>query len=565
VRKRGATPLWIVYLNEVRFNMKQTKAPSPVRSAGALQNDIIIIGGGHNGLVAACYLARAGLKTLVLERREIVGGAAVTEEIQPGFSCSTLAHSAAPFVSQIFKDLRLERYGVQFITPAVKVLALAPETSSICIYDDTAQTIRELEKVSPKDAKSYPEFGRSFSRIGRVLAPLLRMTPPAIEHPTPSELWSLGKLGRSFRGLGKKDAYRLLRWGPMAVADLIAEWFETETLRALVAARGIFGAFAGPWSAGTSTGLLWQAAMDGHAIGPAAFVKGGMGTLTDALASAARDAGVEIRTGTSVDKIEANEDRASKVILQSGEEIAARAIVSNADPRATFLSLVDPVCLDPSFLLKIRNYRATGVSAKINLALSDLPAFTGVEGDDLRTKLSGRIHIGPDIDYLERAFDAAKYGDYSKRPYLDITIPSLTDPALAPSGAQVMSVYVQYAPYKLKDGDWNTRREAFAESVIDVLSSYAPNLKQLILARQVITPLDLERTYGMSGGHIHHGEQSLDQFLTFRPLIGWAQYRTPIKGLYLCGAGTHPGGGVTGGPGANAAREIIRDFKASRI
>jgi phytoene dehydrogenase-like protein len=527
--------------------------------------DIIIIGGGHNGLVAACYLAKAGLKTLVLERREVVGGAAVTEEIHPGFRCSTLSHSAAPFFPQIVKDLRLDRYGLEFMTPAVKVLAPASDGRSICIYDDTAQTIRELEAVSAKDAKSYPSFERSFLRIGSVLAPLLTMTPPAIEHPSPGELWNLGKLGRSFRGLGKQDAYRLLRWGPMAVADLVAEWFETETMRALVAARGIFGAFAGPWSAGTSTGLLWQAAMDGHAIGPAAFVKSGMGALTEALANAARNAGVEIRTGTRVEKIEAGEDRAAKVLLKSGEEIAARAIVSNADPRTTFLKLVDPVCLDPSFLLKIRNYRATGVSAKINLALSQLPSFIGVEGDDARTKLSGRIHIGPDIDYLERAFDAAKYGDYSPLPYMDITIPSLLDPTLAPAGAQVMSVYIQYAPYKLKGGDWNSRREEFADNVVDVLSSYAPNLKELIVARQVITPLDLEETYGMSGGHIHHGEQSLDQFFTFRPLIGWAQYRTPIKGLYLCGAGTHPGGGVTGGPGVNAAREIIKDFKTGKV
>jgi phytoene dehydrogenase-like protein len=251
-------------------------------------------------------------------------------------------------------------------------------------------------------------------------------------------------------------------------------------------------------------------------------------------------------------------------LLKTGEEISARAIVSNADPRTTFLQLVDPVDLEPNFLLKIRNYRAVGVSAKVNLALSGLPSFTGVAADEAdlaKSKLSGRIHIGPDIDYLERAFDAAKYGDYSVAPYMDITIPSLLDPALAPAGAHVMSVYVQYAPYKLKEGDWNSRREEFADKVIDVLGSYAPNVKQLIVARQVITPLDLEETYGLSGGHIHHGEQSLDQSFAFRPFIGWAQYRTPIKGLYLCGAGTHPGGGVTGGPGANAAREIIKDFK----
>lgn len=529
--------------------------------------DIIIIGGGHNGLVAACYLAKAGLKTLVLERREIVGGTAVTEEIHPGFRCSTLAHSAAPLFPQIAKDLDLARHGLEIITPAARVFALAPEGRSICIYNETSRTIGEIEKFSAKDAKSYPEFERSFSRIGKMLAPLLAMTPPSIEKPAVGELWNLGKLGRSFRGLGKKDAYRLLRWGPMAVADLVAEWFETETLRATVAARGIFGAFAGPWSAGTSTGLLWQAAMDGHSISPSAFVRGGMGALTRALATAALNAGAEVRTGTDVERIEATDERASKVSLKTGEEISARAIVSNADPRTTFLKLVDPVHLDPTFLLKIRNYRAMGVSAKINLALSGLPRFTGLDGGDSQgvegaaSKLSGRIHIGPDIDYLERAFDAAKYGDYSPAPYMDITIPSLADPALTPTGAHTMSVYVQYAPYTLKNGDWNSRREEFADTVINTLSDYALNLKELIVARQVITPLDLEETYGLSGGHIHHGEQSLDQFFTFRPILGWAQYRTPIKGLYLCGAGTHPGGGVTGGPGANAAREIIRDFK----
>ena len=528
------------------------------------KHDIIIIGGGHNGLVAACYLAKAGLKTLVLERREIVGGAAVTEEFHPGFRCSSLAHSAAPFFPQVVKDLDLARHGLEFITPEVRVLALAPEGRSICIYNETARTISEIQKFSVKDATSYPEFERSFSRIGKVLRPLLTMTPPVIEHPSPGELWNLTKLGRSFRSLGKKDAYRLLRWGPMAVADLAAEWFETETLRAMIAARGIFGAFAGPWSAGTSTGLLWQAAMDGHAISPSAFVRGGMGALSEALASAARNAGVDIRTGTQVEKIVAAEERATKVALKSGEEISARAIVSNADPRTTFLKLVDPVDLDPSFLLKIRNYRATGVSAKINLALSGLPSFTRIDGQDAKARLSGRVHVGPDIDYLERAFDAAKYGDYSRQPYLDITLPSLHDSTLAPAGAHVMSIYVQYAPYKLKDGDWNSRREEFADNVVDVLGGYAPNLKELIVARQVITPLDLEQTYGLSGGHIHHGEQSLDQSFAFRPLLGWAQYRTPIKGLYLCGAGTHPGGGVTGGPGANAAREILKDFKSGK-
>ncbi len=528
-----------------------------------MQYDIIIIGAGHNGLVAACYLAKAGLKTLVLERREIAGGCAVTEEIHPGFRCSTIAHTTGPFLPSVLNDLDLVNRGLEVINPQVRVTALEPNGKSLTIYDDPSRTATELERTSPQDAKSYPEFATSFQRIGQMLAPLLTMTPPSIEAPSPNELWNLGKLGLSFRRLGKQDAFRLLRWGPMAVADLVAEWFEAELMRATVAARGIFGAFAGPWSAGTSTGLLWQAAMDGNPIPPASFVKGGMGGLTAALAQAALSASVEVRTNAEVEKILVAEGKASTVALKQGEEISARAIASNADPRTTFLKLVDPLDLNPDFLLKIQNYRAVGSAAKINLALSALPSFPSLNSAGQNSKLAGRIHIGPDIDYLEHAFDAAKYGEFSSEPYLEITIPSLSDSSLAPQGAHVMSIHVQFAPYHLKQEDWNTRREEFGETVVEVLSRYAHNIKDLIVGRQVITPLDLENIYGLSGGHIMHGEQALDQFFTFRPLLGWAQYRTPIKGLYLCGAGTHPGGGVTGGPGMNAAREILKDFKAS--
>jgi len=290
-----------------------------------------------------------------------------------------------------------------------------------------------------------------------------------------------------------------------------------------------------------------------------------MGALSQALAEAARSSGAEIRTRAEVSAIVGAEGDTSKVVLQNGEEIESRAVVSNADPRSTFLNLVDPIDLDPSFLSKMRNYRVPGAVAKINLALSALPAFRGLNGDDPKSKLGGRIHIGHEIDYLERAFDASKYGNFSAQPYLDITIPTLGDPSLAPEGKHVMSVHVQFAPYTLKEGDWTTRRDEFAANVIDQLEDYAPGLRDLIVAQQVITPLDLEQTYGLSGGHIHHGEQTLDQFFTFRPLIGWAQYRTPLKRLYLCGAGTHPGGGLTGLPGANAAREIVRDFKAGKL
>jgi phytoene dehydrogenase-like protein len=525
--------------------------------------DVVIIGGGHNGLVAACYLAKSGLKTLVLERREIVGGGAVTEELHPGFRTSTLDHAAGPLSSQVLADLNLSRFGLEMITPEARVLALSSNGKSLCIYNDVKRTVAEIEKFSQNDAKSYPEFVNTFARIGHVLAPLLSMTPPSIDQPTKGDLWQLGKVGLAFRGLGKKDEYRLLRWGPMAVADLVSEWFETELLRATVAARGIYGAFAGPWSAGTSLGLLWQAAMDGSAIAPASYPKGGMGGLSEALASAAKAAGVEIRTLAHVSGIAGVDGDAPKVVLEGGEEIESRVVVSNADPRTTFLKLVDPIDLEPNFLLKMRNYRARGGAAKINLALSGLPAFRGVNGND--SKLAGRIHIGPEIDYLERAYDHSKYGEFSSEPYLDITIPSLGDPSLAPAGKHVMSIHVQFAPYKLRQGDWHTRGDELAANVLSLLEAYAPGLRDLIVAKQVITPLDLEQTYGLSGGHIHHGEQALDQFFTFRPLIGWAQYRTPLKRLYLCGAGTHPGGGLTGLPGANAAREIARDFRAGEV
>ena len=517
---------------------------------------IIIIGAGHNGLVAAYYLAKAGLKPLVLERRELVGGASVTEEFHPGFRCSSLATSAGPLLPQIINDLQLQKYGVEFIKPSVQVCALN-QGAPLCIYDDATRTVSDLTKLSSKDTNSYSDFVATFERIGRALRPLLTMTPPDIDAPTKSELWNLGKLGWKIRGLGKKDEYRLFRYGPMAVADLAAEWFEHETLRAVVAARGISGAFAGPWSAGTSAPLLLQAAMSGSAISPTMFVKGGIGALTQALAKAATDAGAEIRTNAEVKNIEVKEDRVAGVVLTNGESIPAWTVVSNGDPGVTFTKLLDYAAVTPSFRTRAQNYRAHGVVAMVHLALSALPKFAGIDSEE---KLSGRMHVGPDIDYIERAFDAAKYGDFSPQPFMEVTIPTLSDPSLAPSGAHVMSIHAQYAPYKLKNGDWDSRREELGDAIINALTEYAPNLKELIVGRRVLTPIDLERTFGLTGGHIHHGEMSLDQLFAFRPFIGAAQYRTPVKGLYLCGAGTHPGGGVTGAPGFNASREVIKDL-----
>jgi phytoene dehydrogenase-like protein len=420
-----------------------------------------------------------------------------------------------------------------------------------------------LARHSEKDAQRYGEFHESLGRIGRLARPLLSLTPPSVDAPEGGDVWKLLKLGKDFRKLPRKDAYRLLRWGPMAVADLVSEWFQTELLRAAIAARGIYGMFGGPWSAGTGANLLVQAAIEPHSAGPADFIQGGMGALTAALAAAARGLGAEIRCGSQVARVDVRDGQARGVVLSTGEQIPARAVVSNADPKRTFLSLIDPTNLDPDFLNRIRNFRSSGAVGKVNLALAQPPKFEGLDGDGAAL-LSGRIHIGPEIDYLERAFDAAKYGAFSPHPYCDVTIPTVLDPSLAPAGAHVMSVTVQYAPERLREGDWASRREAFGDAVVQTLEEYAPGLSSVILARQVITPRDLEEVYGLTGGHIFHGEQALDQIFTMRPLLGWARYRTPIPGLYLCGAGTHPGGRVTGAPGSNAAREIAGDLKRAR-
>ena len=525
----------------------------------AVTRDVLIIGGGHNGLVTAFYLAKAGYKPLVLERRPQVGGAAITEEFHPGFRCSILAHAAGPLRPDVVRNMRLEKHGLKLITPDVAVVALSPDGRALTLYNDAGKSAQEIAKFSQKDANRYPEFQRSLGKISKVIGQALALAPPNIDHPSKGDLWGMLQTGRSIRKLGKKDMYRLLRWGPMAVADLVAEYFDTELLRATIAARGIFGTFFGPWSAGSSLVLLMRAAADSHAAGSACFAEGGMGAVTQAMAAAAQEAGAEIRTGAEVIEISVGNAVASGVVLSTGEEINGKAIVSNADPKRTLLKLVDPVHLSPDFVTKLQHYRMPGTVAKVNLALSGLPSFTGVNGDG--GALRGRIHIGPEIDYLERAFDESKYGNFSKQPYLEATIPSLTDPSLAPAGKHVMSIYMQYAPYQLKNSDWETQGVALGDTVVKTLAQYAPNLPGLILTHQIITPQDLEETYGLTGGHIFHGELALDQFFTMRPLLDWARYQTPIQNLFLCGSGTHPGAGLTGDSGANAAREILKSLK----
>lgn len=527
----------------------------------AVTRDVIIVGGGHNGLVTAFYLARAGFKPLVLERRAQVGGAGVTEEFHPGFRCSILAHSAGPILPDIVRDMQLEQHGLNLISPEASVTGLSPDGRALVLYSDVQRAAAEIAKFSEKDAKQYPVFQQSLEKIGSVIGEVLRMSPPDIDDPSRADLWSMLQTGRRLRKLGKKDMYRLLRWGPMAVADLVAEFFETELLRSVVAARGIFGTAMGPWSAGSSLVLLIRAAGDSHPAGSAAFAVGGIGAITQAMASAAQAAGVEIRANAEVKEIAAKGGVATGVVLLDGEEIAATAVVSNADPRRTLLNLVDPIHLTPDFVMKLQHYRMPGTVAKVNLALSALPKFTALATGGAGDVLRGRIHIGPEIDYLERAFDESKYGNFSQHPYLEIAIPSLTDPSLAPAGQHVMSVYMQYAPFQLRSGDWQGRRDDLGNTVVKALSEYAPGIGALVIDRQIITPQDLEATYGLTGGHIFHGELALDQFFTMRPLLDWARYRTPIENLYLCGSGTHPGAGLTGGSGANAAREIAKQLR----
>ena len=540
-------------------------AERPAETASAGTRDVIIVGGGHNGLVAAFYLAKAGFKPLVLERRAQVGGSAITEEFHPGFRCSTLAHNTGPLRADIVRDMQLEQHGLKLTTPDVSTVSLLPDGRALLLYSDAKKAALEIAQWSQKDAASYSDFGTALGKIGKVIGEALALTPPNIDSPSSGDLWGMLKTGRSIRNLGRKDLYRVLRWGPMAVADLVAEFFDTEPLRATIAARGIFGTFLGPWSAGSGLVLLLRAAADStpnpSPAGSVQFPAGGAGAITLAMAAAAKQAGAEIRTNADITGIRVQDGVATGVVLATGEEISARAVVSNADPKRTLMRLVDPSHLSPDFIQKIKNYRCMGTVAKVNLALSALPEFTALKSRGNGNLLRGRIQISPEIDYLERAFDESKYGNFSRNPYIEITFPSLSDPSLAPAGQHVMSIYMQYAPYKLKNSDWESQRTALGETVVKTIALYAPGLPQTILRHQVITPQDLEETYGLTGGHIFHGELALDQFFTMRPLLDWARYQTPIERLYLCGSGTHPGTGLTGGSGANAAREIAKALK----
>jgi phytoene dehydrogenase-like protein len=532
--------------------------------------DVVVIGAGHNSLVTAAYLAKAGLNTLVLERRERVGGAADTTELAKGIRVPTLAHTVGRLRPSVQRDLELSTHGLGLVAPDIRVFAPSPDGTAVSLWSDTRKTAAGLRARSEQDADAYAGFDTRVRALGRFLDELGRSTPPDIKSPRLADAISALKLGRSFKGLGREGSRTVLRVLPMAVADLVAESFETDALRAALAWRGVrFGA-VGPWSAGTAAMLLTDGAgNDGGAAGETVFAKGGPGALAQALVAAARHAGAVVETGIEVVRIASRDGRATGVVLANGEEITADAVVSGVDPKRTVVDLLDPVAVGPSLGWRAGNIRQPGVVAKVNLALKKLPGFPAAGGDE--TLLRGRIVVAPGIDAMERAFDATKYGRWSDSPILEATIPSLADPSLvegAKAGTHVMSVIAQYAPYELRGhgegrpaGDWDEAREPFGDSVVGALEAVAPGIGKLVTHRQVLTPLDLERQFGLTGGHPLHAEQGLDQFFVWRPLLGHARYRIALERLYLCGSGAHPGGGITGGPGQNAAREILKDLR----
>jgi len=521
--------------------------------------DAIVIGAGHNGLVTAAYLAKAGRRVFVLERRERVGGILDTVEVTEGVRAPGIVHTVGRLRRSVVSDLGLVRHGLVLLDPPARVFAPQPDGSGVVFWADASRTATDLRARSAHDAEAYPAFDRRIRALASFLSYLHAITPPDVKEPSIADALNALKLGNAFRRLGPKPGREATRAIPMAIADYVAEAFETEAVRGALASRAVLYTAMGPWSAGTTAVLLADSAgNDGGAAGQSVIAKGGPGALAEALASAARSFGAEIRTDAEVVRVLTRGHRARGVALADGQEIAARAVVTATDPKRTLTTLVDPVEIGPHLLWRAGNIRTPGRVSKVNLVLSGLPRFRGAPSEEA---LTGRIVIAPSIDHLERAFDASKYGRVSAEPFLEATIPTLSDPTLAPEGTHVLSVLAQWTPSELREGDWATEREHLADLVVKTLEAYAPGLGELVTARQAMTPVDLETDYALSGGHVYHAEPGLDQFFVWRPLLGHARYRFGLPGLYLCGSGAHPGGGVTGAPGANAAREILADLK----
>jgi len=523
--------------------------------------DVIVIGGGHNGLVNAAYLAKAGKKVLVLERRHVLGGAAVTEEIVPGFLFSECSYVVSLLRPEIIRELDLPRHGLE-ILPLDGTFSPMPNGDHLWRMNDHAKSIREIRRHSRVDAEAYDEFSKMMTPMCRFVKPLLSMIPPDPTTLNPKDLKQLHFLMQRFRSLSSDERYTLVQLMTMSAADFLDQWFETDVLKATMSASGIIGTFLGIRSPGTAYVLLhhYMGEIDG-AFRSWGFSRGGTGAISNAIASAARELGVEIRTKVPVGKILVKNGRAAGVALQSGEEISANVVSSSVDPHLTFEKFLEPGELPSDFLEGVRRYKFRGSSGKVNLALNALPNFKCLPGAGAH--LRGAISISPSMEYMERAYDDAKYGRYSRRPYIDMVIPSLTDPSVAPPGKHVLSCFVQYAPYKLAEGTWDDQREAFGDNVINTIAEHAPNIKDIIVDRQILTPLDLEREFGLTQGNIFQGELSLEQLFFLRPVAGWAYYNTPVDNLYMCGSATHPGGGIMGANGRIASQVILKQWKSA--
>ncbi|MBV70013.1 MAG: amine oxidase [Myxococcales bacterium] len=521
--------------------------------------DAIVIGGGHNGLACAAYLAKAGRKVLVLERRHVLGGAAVTEELYPGFKYSTCSYVVSLLRPQIIRELNLAKHGLT-ILPLECSFTPHLEGPGLVRWPESAKTRDEIARYSKRDADVYPEFGRAMLNLARWVKPIIDMPAPDPTSFMPQHLSAMAKLAQRFRSLSPEALSQMTKMMTLSAVDFLDEWFESPILKAPMAVSGIIGTFLGVRSPGTAYVLLhhYMGEIDG-AFRAWGLSKGGTGEISLAIARAAEQLGADIRVNAPVAKILMKNGSAQGVVLENGDELKAKIVISGCDPALTFNGFVGRDHLDSEFLSHLDRYRLRGSSGKVNLALDALPEFTCRPGRGLHMK--GDIAIAPSIDYLERAYDDAKYGEFSKRPYMNVVIPSLTDPSVAPPGKHVMSIFVQYAPYHLKGGadQWPQQRDAFGDTVIKTLAEYCPDLESKILHRHVLTPWDLEKEYGLTEGNIFHGELSLEQLFFFRPAPGWARYRTPIDRLWMCGSGAHPGGGVMAAPGRLAALRILKE------
>jgi len=525
----------------------------------------VIIGAGHNGLTAAAYLGAAGLSTLVLERRDIVGGCCVTEEIAPGCRASTTSYIASMLRPEVIRDLELPSHGLSMVPcdPALQVPF--PDGQVIPWWADRERVVQELRKISVKDSETFVRVDDQLKKLARYLQPFFLEPPPEVEVDGFQSWWKLLQLGRRFHGITTSEVSQLISFLTGSLGDFLDRHYESEKIKTLFLANNVYGKHGGPYDPGTALGLLFHLLSGGeHELqGFYGHVIGGMGAITQALAAAARKRGVEIRMSAPVSRIDVREGRVRGVVLEDGTEISARVVLSNADPKRTFLGMVDAAELPSDFRDAINGIKMNGPCAKVNLVLAEEPRVTGMPRDAGPAQRS-LFTLVPSLEFAERCYDIAKFGEIPEELWVDCVVASNVDDTLAPKGRHIMTCFVQYVPYHLRQGTWDENRELLGDRVIKKIGEYAPNVPGAVVARQVLTPLDLERTYGLTEGNIFHGDLSLEQLFFMRPVPGWSQYRTPVAGLYLCGAGTHPGGGVTGAPGHNAAFQVLRDLHRRR-